>query len=93
MCSAFAHVVVDMLRSIAVIVAAVVVKTAPVSPEMADGAAALVVLALIVVSVVPVVREMTVHAVPEYRAILARERAERQSDDAVRTVADPRGGP
>lgn len=76
MCSAFAHVFADMLRSIAVIVAAVVAKAAPgVSPEIADGAAALVVYSLILVSIAPVVRGLY-QVVPEYRSILAQERAE-----------------
>jgi len=87
MCSAFTHIFADMLRSIAVIVAAVVAKAAPsVSPEIADGSAAIVVYLLILVSIVPLVRGLC-QLVPEYRTILAQERAEAKTNDTPTAAA------
>ena len=75
MCSAFTHVFADTMRSIAVILAALLAIIWPVvTPEVADSAAALVVSCLILLSVLPLLRRLW-HSVAELRAILAEERS------------------
>ena len=54
MCSAYTHVFADTLRSIAVIIASVIAQTTKiVTPEVADATAAVVVSAIILLSLVP----------------------------------------
>jgi Co/Zn/Cd efflux system component len=71
MCSAYTHIMADTLRSIAVIVATIlvlVIKPPNVTGEQADSVAALVVSAIILVSLVPLVRGLCMSTI-EYRAI------------------------
>lgn len=54
MCSAYTHVFADTLRSIAVIIAAIIAYTSKiVTPEVADATAAVIVSAIILLSLVP----------------------------------------
>ncbi|KAL7449410.1 hypothetical protein ACHAWC_001475, partial [Mediolabrus comicus] len=54
MCSAYTHVFADTLRSIAVIIAAIIAYTSKiVTPEVADATAAVIVSAIILISLVP----------------------------------------
>ncbi len=54
MCSAYTHVFADTLRSIAVIIAAIIAYTSKlVTPEVADATAAVIVAAIIFISLVP----------------------------------------
>jgi Co/Zn/Cd efflux system component len=70
------HVFADTLRSIAVIVAAVVAKLVDeVTPEEADAAAAVVVSVLILLSLIPLFHGM-IQTSSELRAIRAEESSE-----------------
>ena len=76
MCSAYTHVFADTLRSIAVIVAAVLAELWPgVTPEEADATAAVVVSGLILLSLLPLLQGLW-RSVVELRGILAEERSE-----------------
>lgn len=77
MCSAYTHVFADTLRSIAVIIAAVLAEVLPaVTPEEADATAAVVVSFLILLSLVPLLQGLW-RSLAELRAIMAEERSER----------------
>jgi Co/Zn/Cd efflux system component len=76
MCSAYTHVFADTLRSVAVLVAAVVALLGPnVTPEVADSFGSVVVSLLILFTVVPLVHGL-VRSVSELRAIRREERLE-----------------
>lgn len=76
MCSAYTHVFADTLRSIAVIVAVITAEVFPlVTPEEADAAAAVVVSAVIVLSLLPLFQGLLT-SMSELRAIQAEERNE-----------------
>jgi len=76
MCSAYTHVFADTLRSLAVIIAALVARHMDtVSPDQADAAAAIAVSILILLSVVPLLTGLKRSAC-EWRAIRAAEEAE-----------------
>jgi Co/Zn/Cd efflux system component len=76
MCSAYTHVIADTLRSIAVIIAAVIAKLVPAfTPILADASAAVVVSFLIVLSLIPLVQGL-VRRILELRAIYAEERSD-----------------
>jgi len=67
MCSAYTHVFADTLRSTAVIIATMLADFVPaITPEEADASAAVVVSALILLSLVPLARGM-MHTVRELR--------------------------
>lgn len=77
MCSAYTHVFADTLRSIAVIVAAILALTIPgVTPEEADSTAAIAVSILILLSLLPLLRGL-VRSATELRSIWAIDRTER----------------
>lgn len=76
MCSAYTHVFADTLRSLAVIIAATVAEVADgVTSEEADATAAVVVSALILLSLVPLLSGL-VSTFGELRSIHAEERDE-----------------
>jgi Co/Zn/Cd efflux system component len=76
MCSAYTHVFADTLRSVAVLVAAVVALLGPnVTPEVADSFASVVVSLLILFSLVPLIHGL-IRSVSELRVILKEERLE-----------------
>ncbi|KAI2493691.1 Cation efflux family [Fragilaria crotonensis] len=79
MCSAYTHVFVDTLRSLAVIIAATVAHLAhEVTSEEADATAAIVVSALILFSLFPLLSGL-VSTCRELRSIHADERDEHKS--------------
>ena len=83
MCSAYTHVFADTLRSIAVIIAAVLAEILPaVTPEEADATAAVVVSGLILLSLLPLLQGLS-RSVVELCAILAEERSERMVTGTV----------
>ena len=83
MCSAYTHVFADTLRSIAVIIAAVLAELLPaVTPEEADATAAVVVSGLILLSLLPLLQGLS-RSVVELCAILAEERSERMLNGTV----------
>jgi Co/Zn/Cd efflux system component len=77
MCSAFTHVFADTLRSVAVIVAAGVAEAFPstVTPEEADATAAVVVSAMILLSLIPLLQGLY-RSLSELQAIQSEEKAE-----------------
>ena len=77
MCSAYTHVFADTLRSIAVIVAALVAELFPsaVTPEEADATAAVIVSILILLSLVPLLQGL-ISSISELQSIRADERAD-----------------
>lgn len=79
MCSAYTHLFADTLRSISVILAAILALAVDeVTPEVADSSAAVVVSALILCSVIPLFRGIFL-TWSEWRIIVAEERNERRS--------------
>jgi Co/Zn/Cd efflux system component len=77
MCSAYTHVFADTLRSIAVIIAAVLAILIPgVTPDLADAAAAIAVSCLIFLSLLPLLRGLA-RSFVELRRIMAEEKSER----------------
>lgn len=76
MCSAYTHVFADTLRSIAVIVAAVLAKLVEgITPEVADSVAAVVVSALILLSLIPLGQGLH-NSLAELGHIRAQERTD-----------------
>lgn len=76
MCSAYTHVFADTLRSIAVIVAAVVAKVdSDLTPEEADATAAVIVSLLIALSLIPLGQGLWM-SLKEWQAIRAEEEQE-----------------
>lgn len=74
MCSAYTHVFADTLRSFAVILAAgIALIVDPVTPEVADAAAAVVVSGLILLSIVPLAQGL-VRTASELSALVAEEK-------------------
>jgi Co/Zn/Cd efflux system component len=77
MCSAYTHVMADTLRSFAVILAALTAFLTPgVTPEQADATAAIVVSALIALSLIPLFKGL-VRSIQELRGILRDEEMEK----------------
>jgi Co/Zn/Cd efflux system component len=86
MCSAYTHVMADTLRSLAVIVAVILALIiAPVTPEVADATAAVVVSSIILISLLPLLQGL-VARVRELRGILAEERNEQSSSTTTTTT-------
>ncbi|GAX13531.1 hypothetical protein FisN_27Lh025 [Fistulifera solaris] len=84
MCSAYTHVMADTLRSFAVILAALTAFVTPgVTPEQADATAAIVVSALIALSLIPLFKGL-VRSIQELRGILRDEEMEKfMGDDGM----------
>lgn len=82
-CSAYTHVLADTLRSLAVIVAALVAKFTPVTPEESDATAAVVVSVLIMFSLLPLFKGMVLGTL-ELFAIRREEVAEK--DDGANDI-------
>lgn len=79
MCSAYTHVFADTLRSIAVLIAAVLALIFPViTPEEADSSAALIVSLLILLSLIPLFQGVF-RSGSELHSIRMAERAEREN--------------
>ncbi len=81
MCSAYTHVMADTLRSFAVILAALTAFVTPgVTPEQADATAAIVVSALIALSLIPLFKGL-LRSIQELRGILRDEETEKFMGD------------
>jgi len=79
MCSAYTHVFADTIRSIAVIVASIVAQFYDgITPEEADATAAIVVSAVILISLLPLFNGLK-NACLELHSIRKEERAEKLS--------------
>ena len=87
-CSAYTHVFADTLRSIAVILAALVAELTSVTSEEADSAAAIAVSILILLSLIPLLQGMYQSAI-ELRAIRRQERLEKNSCGIIPTDEMP----
>jgi hypothetical protein len=84
-CSAYTHVFADTLRSIAVIIAAIIaVLVKNVTSEEADAAAAVVVSILILLSLIPLFQGL-LQSLKEFFAIRAEEQSEQLFADTRRT--------
>lgn len=92
-CSAYTHVFADTLRSIAVIIAAIIaVLVKNVTPEEADASAAVVVSILILLSLIPLFQGL-LQSLIEFSAIRAEEHTEQKFADArgTETITFRRG--
>jgi Co/Zn/Cd efflux system component len=88
-CSAYTHVFADTLRSIAVIIAAIIaVLVKNVTPEEADASAAVAVSILILLSLIPLFQGL-LQSLIEFSAIRAEEQAEQMFADTrgIETIA------
>ncbi|KAL7573770.1 hypothetical protein ACA910_007799 [Epithemia clementina (nom. ined.)] len=87
MCSAYTHVFADTLRSLAVIIAALVAEFTGVTSEEADSAGAIAVSILILMSLTPLVR-VIYQSTSELMVIRAQEKQERAAVAAQQTGTD-----
>eukprot|EP00984_Skeletonema_dohrnii_P018399 scaffold8581_cov103-Skeletonema_dohrnii-CCMP3373.AAC.8 len=91
MCSAYTHVFADTLRSIAVIVASVIAEvTKIVTPEVADAAAAVIVSAIILLSLIPLFSGL-IRTWRELRSIAAEVKLLSESHDTAADSDESKG--